>query len=77
VLTGVRVALGRSWMVLIAVELLAADGGIGQMMEMGRQMLRLDQVMVGVIIAGMIGFILDGTLRAIERLFSRWHPRQS
>jgi sulfonate transport system permease protein len=75
VLTGVRVALGRSWMVLIAVELLAADSGIGQMMEMGRQMLRLDQVMVGVIITGMIGFILDGLLRSIERLSSRWRPR--
>lgn len=77
VLTGVRIALGRSWMVLVAVELLAADSGIGQMMEMGRQMLRLDQVMVGVILTGMIGFTLDGALRFIERLASRWRPRSS
>ena len=75
VLTGLRIALGRSWMVLVAVELLAADSGIGQMMEMGRQMLRLDEVMVGVVITGVIGFVLDGALRSIERLSSRWRTR--
>jgi sulfonate transport system permease protein len=72
VLTGIRISLGRAWLVLVAVELLAADSGIGQMMEMGRQMLRLDVVMVGVIITGVIGFALDKGFRLLERFLLRW-----
>ncbi len=30
--------------------LLAADSGIGQMMEMGRQMFRIDVVLAGVVV---------------------------
>jgi sulfonate transport system permease protein len=75
ILTGVRIALGRSWMVLVAVELLAADTGIGQMMEVGRQMLRLDIVMVGVIVTGFIGFSLDRGLRTLERTLLPWKYR--
>lgn len=72
IVSGIRISLGRAWLVLVAVELLAAGTGIGQMMEMGRQMLRLDVVMVGVIITGLVGFILDKSLRLFERYFSRW-----
>jgi len=74
-LTGVRIALGRSWMVLVAVELLAADTGIGQLMAVGRQMLRLDIVMVGVITTGLIGFSFDRILVGIERALLPWKPR--
>jgi sulfonate transport system permease protein len=75
ILTGVRIALGRSWMVLVAVELLAADTGIGQMMEIGRQMLRLDIVMVGVIVTGLCGFAFDRSLRLLERGLLPWRRR--
>lgn len=71
-LTGVRIALSRSWMVLVGAELLAADSGLGQMMEMGRQMFRLDVVMVGVVLTGAIGFALDRGLRWLEAHLMRW-----
>lgn len=71
-LTGVRIALSRSWMVLVGAELLAADSGLGQMMEMGRQMFRLDVVMVGVVLTGTIGFALDRGLRRLEAHLTRW-----
>lgn len=66
---GLRIVLGRAWLILVAVELLAAGTGIGQMMELGRQMLRLDVVMVGVFITGVVGFILDKVLRLVEQRF--------
>jgi sulfonate transport system permease protein len=72
VLTGLRVALTRAWVVLIAAELLAADSGIGQMMEMGRQLFRIDVVLAGVVVSGLIGFGLDYGARAIERRATRW-----
>jgi sulfonate transport system permease protein len=71
-LTGIRIALSRSWMVLVGAELLAADSGLGQMMEMGRQMFRLDIVMVGVVLTGIIGFSLDRGFRWLESHLMRW-----
>jgi sulfonate transport system permease protein len=72
VLTGLRIALTRAWIVLIAAEILAADSGIGQMMEMGRQLFQLDVVLAGVVISGVIGFTLDRGAREIERRATKW-----
>jgi len=75
IITGFRISLTRAWMVLVATELLAADSGLGQMIEMGRQMLRIDVVMVGVLVTGVIGFALDFTFRRLEQHLFRWQTR--
>jgi len=67
ILTGIRIGLSRAWMVLVAAELLAADSGLGQMIEMARQMMRIDIVMVGVVVIGVIGFTLDYGFRLLEK----------
>lgn len=72
VLSGVRLSLTRAWLVLVAAELIVADSGIGQMMEMGRQMFRLDVVMVGVIVTGLIGFVLDRGFVLLQDRLLRW-----
>lgn len=72
VLTGLRLGLTRAWIVLVAAELMAAENGIGQMMEMGRQMFRIDTVMVGVALTGLIGFALDQGFRLLEGRLVRW-----
>ncbi|MBB3257250.1 sulfonate transport system permease protein [Paraburkholderia bannensis] len=71
-LTAVRIALARAWLALVAVELLAADSGIGEMMEMARQMLRIDVVLVDVFVIGLIGFALDQALSLAQRWLMRW-----
>ena len=75
VLTGMRIALGRSWMVLVAAELLVSENGIGQMMEYGRQMFRLDTVIVCVVLTGVIGFVFDKSFRLLEGRLVRWQHR--
>lgn len=72
VLTGLRLGLTRGWLVLVACELLAADSGIGQMMEMGRQMFRIDVVLAGVFVSGLVGFFLDRSVKLAERRFVGW-----
>jgi sulfonate transport system permease protein len=71
-LTGLRIGLSRSWLVLVGAELLAAESGIGQMMEMSRQIFRMDVVMVGVVLTGVIGFALDRGLRLLEWWLAGW-----
>jgi len=75
IITGFRISLTRAWVVLVATELLAADSGLGQMIEMSRQMLRIDVVMVGVIVTGVIGFALDFSFRQLEQRLFRWQTR--
>lgn len=75
ILTGIRIGLSRAWMVLVAAELLAADSGLGQMIEMARQMMRIDIVMVGVVVIGVIGFTLDYGFRLLEKRLFRWKTR--
>jgi sulfonate transport system permease protein len=67
VLTGLRLGLGRAWIALVAAELLVSDEGLGQMMEMGRQLFRLDIVLMGIIIIGTIGYCLDRSFTALQR----------
>ncbi|HSC82432.1 MAG TPA: ABC transporter permease [Pseudomonas sp.] len=75
IVTGLRISLSRAWMVLVAAELLAADSGLGQLIEMSRQMMRIDIVMVGVLVTGLVGFILDYGFRLLEKHLFRWKPR--
>lgn len=75
IITGLRIALTRCWVVLVATELLAADSGLGQMIEMARQMLRIDVVMVGILVTGVIGFALDFSFRRLEQRVLRWQTR--
>lgn len=72
VLTGLRIGLTRAWLVLVAAELLAADSGVGQMMEMGRQLFRIDVVLCGVILSGLVGYALDRGMKLCEARFVRW-----
>jgi len=72
VLTGLRIAFARSWTILVASELLVADSGIGQMMQMGRDMFRLDIVLVGVVLTGAIGFTIDRLFKWGEANLIPW-----
>lgn len=72
-LVGLRSGLGRAWTVLVFAELLAADRGIGEMLQMGREMFRIDVVMVGVVLTGVIGVVLDTGFRVLEQRLVRWH----
>lgn len=74
VLTGLRLGLSRAWVALVAAELLVADDGIGQMMEMGRQTFRLDVVLMGVVLIGTIGFALDRGFKRLEHALVKGVP---
>ncbi len=45
------------------------------MIEMARQMLRIDVVMVGIVVTGVIGFALDFSFRRLEQRVLRWQTR--
>lgn len=68
VLTGVRLALGVAWMVVVAAEMIAVDSGLGYLIIDARNAgSRYDLVVAGMLLIGLIGLGLDLLLRALEQ----------
>ncbi len=74
IITGMRVALGVAWLVVVAAEMVAINSGLGYMIIDARNAgTRYDLVVAGMVIIGVIGFILDILMRRLERLDEvRW-----
>ena len=72
IFTGLRVGLGQSWMCVVAAELVAASSGLGYMIMFARQFGQTDVVIVGMLMIGIIGKIMDSILMAVEKSVIRW-----
>ncbi|MSP61244.1 MAG: ABC transporter permease [Myxococcales bacterium] len=74
VLSGLRIALGIAWIVVVAAEMLAVDSGLGYLIIDARNAgKRYDLVVAGMVLIGTIGLALDRLMRRLERLRSvRW-----
>lgn len=66
--TGLRVSLSTSWGTLVAAEMLAAQKGLGYMIQYNRMYVNSDIVLVGMILIGVIGSLLTLILGTFEKL---------
>jgi nitrate/nitrite transport system permease protein len=73
IFTGLRLSLGIGWMVLIAAEMLAQNPGLGKFVwdefQNGSSE-SLARIMVAVLAIGIIGFILDRLMLALQQWVS-------
>ncbi|MHA7876067.1 ABC transporter permease [Roseivivax sp.] len=73
IFTGLRLSLGVGWMVLIAAEMLAQNPGLGKFVwdefQNGSSS-SLARIMVAVFTIGIIGFLLDRLMFAIQAAFT-------
>jgi NitT/TauT family transport system permease protein len=77
ILTGLRIALGIAWLVVVAAEMIVVDpkaGGLGYLIiDAGNQGARYDLVVAGMVLIGVIGLILDLLVRQLENFDEvRW-----
>ena len=71
---GLRLALSHAWIALIVVEMLAATEGVGYMMVWGRTLFQIDIVIVGMVLIGVIGLLMDLGLTRLESRLRQWAP---
>ena len=73
IFTGLRLSLGVGWMVLIAAEMLAQNPGLGKFVwdefQNGSSQ-SLAKIMVAVFTIGIIGFLLDRVMFALQSMFT-------
>lgn len=72
VITGYRIALGAAWTTLVASELLAAQNGLGFLLQEGRRYFLTDQVMMVIVIIGTCAFIMDRIFRKFQAYLMQW-----
>lgn len=72
-ITTLRVTAGLSWLVVVAAEMIAGRDGLGFLIWDARNALRPDLVVVGMVLIGFIGVVLDRVLEQLTRISSvRW-----
>jgi NitT/TauT family transport system permease protein len=74
IITGVRIALGVAWLVVVAAEMIAVNSGLGYLIIDARNAgKRYDLVVAGMVMIGLIGLGLDLLVRRLERFDEvRW-----
>ena len=72
VFTGVRYGLGVAWLALVVAELMGATRGLGFMLVEGREFVRIDVIVGGILLFSIVGKVVDLFVRLLEGRFLRW-----
>ena len=71
ILVGMRIGLGYSWRAIIGAEMIAAASGIGYLILDAQAMSRIDKVIVGILLIGLVGWMTDLLFGLIIRRVTR------
>ena len=75
IFTGARVAMGVCWGTVVAAELVAANVGLGKMIVSASKFQQTDVIIVGIIVIGVIGFLIEVGMRKLESWLVPWKGR--
>lgn len=75
-LAGLHLALIYAWLATLGAEYLLSSGeGIGHLLSDGREQFRMDWVLLGVLVVGVVGHAVNQGALWLERRALRWRPR--
>ena len=72
VLVGLRLGLSVGFFVIVAAEFIAADTGLGYLINYSRTWFQVDNMMLGAVVIGALGISSNYLLVALERYLFRW-----
>lgn len=72
VMTGLRLGLAGAWICVVAAEMIAAVNGIGYMLMDARSLSRPDIVILGMLLIGLIGKLMDDGVLLLEKKLISW-----
>jgi sulfonate transport system permease protein len=73
-LTGLRLAVAVSWLILVFAEQINATNGIGYLMIKAQQFFQTDIIVVCLAVYALLGLASDALVRLLERRLLAWHP---
>ena len=72
VIDAFRVNMAAAWNLVVVAELIAANEGLGKRIALARRLFDTDTIFAYLIVLGVIGFLLDLSLRLLMRTTCRW-----
>jgi ABC-type nitrate/sulfonate/bicarbonate transport system permease component len=73
IVTGMRVAMASSFMSIIPAEILAADSGIGYLLQKSSMLLQTNRIFVALLTICILGFAVDRVFRfLVDRVLTRY-----
>lgn len=76
ILPGLRIALGVGWMCVVTAELIAAQTGLGYLIQQSRMLFQINNVVAGMVTIGLVGFAMSAILERVERRVNAWAPSE-
>lgn len=77
IVTGLRVAMGFAWILVIVAEWVAVRRGLGFTLLDAYNFIRYDYVIAAMISVGIVGFLSDRVVALLARPALRWHTETS
>jgi NitT/TauT family transport system permease protein len=74
-MTVARLNFFAAWMAVLAGEMAGAKSGLGALILLGQQQYNMKLVMVGIMTIGIIGFMIDRLLLAVQKRLLWWENR--
>jgi sulfonate transport system permease protein len=75
IMTGVHLALIYAWVASVGAEYFMTVGpGIGGLIIAGRERFQMDLVILGILILGLVGFVINRGAAVIEARLLHWRP---
>lgn len=72
IFAGLKIGIGMAWMSVIAAELIGAQSGLGYFIQMSRVVSQVDKIIVGMILIGITGYVLNKSVSYVEKITIPW-----
>jgi ABC-type nitrate/sulfonate/bicarbonate transport system permease component len=72
IIIGLRVGFGLAIFVIVGAEFMGADSGLGYMIMEGRTFFLPAQIVMGALVLGILGFLVNALLLRLEGCLLRW-----
>jgi NitT/TauT family transport system permease protein len=77
IFVGLRLGMGISWVLIIVAEMMSVKSGIGYTLLDAYSFGRFDVVIAAMIVLGVMGFLSDRVIVAVQSVVLRWHREVS
>ncbi len=74
IFAGARMALGVGFMVIVGAEMIGTIEGLGALIMEARTFYRSDITIIGMLVIGVLGFLISTGLAGLERILLPWAP---
>ena len=72
IMTGLRLGFALSFFVIVAAEFIAAERGLGFLINDAREFFRVDRMLLGAAAIGLLGYVFNQLFSRLERRLVPW-----